>query len=486
MALIVLVSIIALPLNRVLSPTNLVMLYLAAVVVAAVYLGRGPSMLAAILGVLAFDYLCVPPRLSFAVGDSQYLLTFVGLFLVSLVISTLMAQVREQAATAQRREAQAVELYELSRDLAGAATFDAIVEIVLRHVSETFQRLPVLLLPENGTLRVHALVPHSELDPSAVALATWSFEHGQPAGYGTGTSPAADTLYLPLKTVQGVVGVLGLHPVSGTTTMASEQRRLLEVFASQAALALERAQLAEHARQMQLLQATEKLQGALLNSISHELRTPLVSITGAFSALEDDAGSLDETARRSLISEGRAEAERLNRLVGNLLDMTRIEAGALRIREELGDVAEAIGTALERFSERLCGHEVVVAVPADLPLVPMDFVLVVQVLVNLLDNAIKYSPPGSPVSVTAHADQRQVEIAVADRGSGSRARRPAAYLRQVLPRGPAGQCERHGPGPFYQQGNRGSARRSHLGRERACRRAQDHLCVAAAANPPRR
>jgi two-component system sensor histidine kinase KdpD len=224
---------------------------------------------------------------------------------------------------------------------------------------------------------------------------------------------------LPLKTARGVVGVLGVKSLGAADIpLTAEQRRLMEAFASQASLAIERAQLAEAARQTQVLQATEKLQTALLNSISHDLRTPLVSITGALSSLQDQATQLSEADRLSLVDNARGEAERLNRLVGNLLDMTRLEAGALTLRLEPGDVQDLIGTSLEQVDDRLSGRAVTLEVPADLPLVPMDFALMTRVMVNLLDNALKYSPPGSPLEVQARVNEGQLEIQVADRGLG--------------------------------------------------------------------
>ncbi|HEX9116435.1 MAG TPA: ATP-binding protein, partial [Anaerolineae bacterium] len=230
---------------------------------------------------------------------------------------------------------------------------------------------------------------------------------------------AAANRYLPLKTPQGVLGVLGVGTADPAVPLAPEQRRLLDAFAGQAALALERAELAEHARQLEVVQATEKLQGALLNSISHELRTPLVAITGALSSLMDENRHLDDATRRILAADGYQEAERLNRLVGNLLGMTRIEAGALHVHSRPADIQEVIGVALERVSPQLAGRTVEEAIAPNLPAVPMDAALVAQVLVNLLDNATKYSPPGTPIRVTA--DERpagQLRVAVGDAGSG--------------------------------------------------------------------
>lgn len=399
------------------APTNLVMIYLAGVVIAALYLGRGPSLLAAFLSVLAFDFFFVPPQLTLTVDDTEYLLTFLGLFVVSLVISTLAVSARGQAEAARDREAQTATLYAFSSALAAAASLDEIVSQIVTQLGENFSREVVVLLPENQRLTVSGHSPDIHLDDSELAVATWAYQHGEPAGRDTDTLSAAKVRYLPLKTAHGVIGVLGVMPHDSTRHLTPDQRRLMEVYASQAAIAIERAQLVEQTRQTQVLQATEKLQTALLNSISHDLRTPLVSITGALSGLQED-GALNEAARRSLIDTARGEAERLNRLVGNLLDMTRLEAGALRIKQAPCDIQDVIGSALERLGERATDRTVTLNIAPDLPLIPMDFVLIVQVLVNVLDNAIKYSPPGAPIEITASWAGAFAEIAVADRGVG--------------------------------------------------------------------
>jgi two-component system sensor histidine kinase KdpD len=399
------------------APTNLVMIYLTSVVIAALYLGRGPSLLAALLSVLAFDFFFVPPQLTFTVYDTEYLLTFFGLFIVSLVISTLAVRAREQAETARDREAQTATLYAFSSALAAAASQDEIVSPIVMQLGENFSREVVVLLPENQHLTVSGHSPGIHLDDSELAVAAWAYQHGEPAGRDTDTLPAANVRYLPLKTAHGVIGVLGVMPHDSTKHLTPEQRRLMEVYASQAAVAIERAQLVEQTRHTQVLQATEKLQTALLNSISHDLRTPLVSITGVLSSLQDD-GVLDEAARRNLIDTARGEAERLNRLVGNLLDMTRLEAGALRIKQELCDIQDVIGSALERLNDRVGDRPVTFTSVPDLPLIPMDFVLIVQVLTNLLDNAIKYSPPDAPIEINAAYAGAFAEISMADRGTG--------------------------------------------------------------------
>lgn len=418
LALVVAATLLGVSVQTSISPTNLHMIYLVAVVIAAVYLGRGPSIATAVLGVLAMDFFFVPPFLTFAVAKAEDIVTLAGLLIVGIVISTLTTRVREEADAAQRREAQAIELYQFSRDLASAIELEDILRVVVRHVSQSFGREITILLPEGNTLRPWAFSPGMTLDENETALAISVYEHSQSANQGMATYPTRTILYLPLRTGQGVVGILGVKPSDPGVPPASEQRRLLESFATQAALAIERAQLAEQARRAQMLEATEKLQAALLNSISHDLRTPLASITGSLSSLQEDAVQLDGATRQSLLENASAEAERLNHLVGNLLDMTRIEAGAMKVTAELCEVQDVVGSALQQMGDRLEGRVVNADVPANLPLVPMDFVLIVQVLINLLDNALKYSPADQPIEVRAGVTDGCLELQVADRGIG--------------------------------------------------------------------
>ena len=406
----------------VLTPANLVMIYLLAVVVAAVYLGRGPAILASIFSVLAFDFVFVKPLLTFVVEDTQYLLTFAGLLIVGVVISTLTARARDQADAAIQHEKETAALYELSRDLAAARGRDSILQIVTQHVEHTFEREVVIVLPlETGEDRLHVATAsaHLDLPEEELAVADWVYRRGEPAGRNTATLSAARLRYLPLKTARGVIGVLGVAGADEPQRdLLPQQRRLMDAFASQAALALERADLASQAQQAEVLQVTEKLQSALLNSISHELRTPLVSITGALSTLLHDQGRLDAATERSLVENAHEEAQRLNQLVGNLLDMTRMEAGALTVQKELCDVQDVIGAALAQIGTRLHERTVRVDVPIDAPLVPLDFVPIVQVLVNLLDNALKYAPLDQPIDISARFGNGNVGIVVADRGPG--------------------------------------------------------------------
>jgi two-component system sensor histidine kinase KdpD len=400
------------------SPTNLEVVYLLGVVFAAIYLGRGPAILASFLSVLAFDFFFVPPYYTLAVSDTQYLITFFGLLAVGLVISNLTAQVREQAEASQRREAQTAALYELGRDLTIVVGLEAVTQAIIFQIGKVFSREVAIFLPEGPDLKVFAASPGLTITPVEMGAAAWAFEHGLPAGRATENMAFAEIRCQPLKTTHGVIGVLGVKPFNPQNYLTSDQRRLLDAFANQVALAIERARLLEQARQAELLKATEQLQTALLNSISHDLRTPLVSITGALSSLQEDNQLLDEETRGSLVETARDEADRLNRLVGNLLDMTRLEAGAMHIHHEVCDLQDLVGSALAQFGTRLVDRPVQVIVPEDLPLVPLDFVLIGQVLFNVLDNAFKYSPPGSPVEISVQAAGAYAEITVADRGIG--------------------------------------------------------------------
>jgi two-component system sensor histidine kinase KdpD len=421
------------------SPTNLVMIYLLSVVIAAVRYGRGPSILVSVLGVVAFDLFFVPPYYTFGVANAEYLLTFSGLLIVGLVISQLTAKANERAETARQRANETTALLNLSRDLSIASDWQDIIQAVIRNVEQTFEREVVVYLPDSET--EDELIPYTKhdqriLDEKETAVAMWVFQHGQPAGRDTDTLPASAAQYLPMRTSQGVVGVLGVFPSAADSRIILEegwrgsslppkpspssvpQQHLLEAFAGQAALALERVRLADETRKAQLLQETEKLQTALLNSISHDLRTPLVAITGALSSLDEMEDGLTFEARKSLIVNAREEADRLNRLVGNLLEMTRIDAGAIRLIREPCELQDLVGSALELFAERAKDRPIQIDIPPDLPLIPLDYVLMVHVLSNIIDNALKYSPAGSPIEIKADLEDDQVVLEVTDHGLG--------------------------------------------------------------------
>jgi two-component system sensor histidine kinase KdpD len=403
---------------RFLTPTNMIMFYLLAVVVASLRLGFRPALLTALLSVLAFDFFCIPPYYSFAVSDTQYLITFAGLLTVGAVISTLVARARVQTETLRTREAQTTNLYALSRELASAVSLNDILNTVIRHVSDTLPGQVAIFIPEGESLTLGAGSPGISLGEKERSVALWAFRNGQMAGRGTETLSSSEFLYLPLQTGARVVGIMGIKMEHAGEELAPERRRLLEAFSNQAALAIERAYLAQEAERAQLLQATERLERSLLNSISHDLRTPLSSIMGTLSSLRDEGNVPGDESRRELIDLACEEAERMNRFVGNLLDITRLEAGVLKIKKELYDLQDLLGSCLGSLESRLKGRKIKIQIPPDLPLIPMDSVLMAQVLINLLENALKYSPPEGMIEVAGRLGENRVEIEVSDQGPG--------------------------------------------------------------------
>ena len=426
--LVVLATLIALPLRPVIEPANMAMLYLLVVIISAVALGRAPAILASLLGVIAFDLFYVPPYYNLEVADVQSLLTFAALLSVGLLISALTVRAREQARAAQRREAQTAVLYQLSRDLAAAAEINGVAQAVITHTQKiSGGEAAIFVYKENGLRLISASrgFPLDEEEHNTVGWAPYREENDD---HNAELPSRSGAIYLLLRTAQRVVGVLGVVPESQDQELDPERRHLLESLASQAALAVERSLLAEEARQAHLLQETEKLQSALLNSISHDLRTPLATITGALSSLQDDSDLLTPQARQQLVASAYAEAERLNRLLGNLLDMSRLESGAMHINRELAEAEDLTGAALAQLSNRLQQRQVLIDIPAGLPPVPVDFVLMVQALVNLIDNAHKYSPPQSPIEIRARRSDEELWLEIADQGPGI----PPDHLERIF------------------------------------------------------
>ncbi len=418
MILVVVATFVCVPLRGILEPANMVMAYLLAVVIASLRLGLKPAILTAFLGVLAFDFFVVPPRLTFAVSDTQYLITFAALFAVGVIISSLVSKVRERAEALREREAQTNSLYYLTRDLASAATMDAVMEAVVRNVGETLHAGIMVLLPDGESLKVAAAGAGVAAAEKELAVADWAFRNRRPAGRGTETLGSAEFLNLPLQASGGVLGILGIKLEDEGGYRMSRIRRLLDAFAGQTAMAMERILLSRKAEEAQLLEARESLERALLNSISHDLRTPLVSITGALDMLRDEGHELGEGARRLMLETASEEAARLNRFVGNLLDISRLEAGVLRVKKEPCDIQDLVGCAIVALEQRIGARNIVVHLKPDLPFVPLDMALMTQVLVNLLDNSLKYSPPDSGIEISAGTAGALLVLEVSDRGSG--------------------------------------------------------------------
>ncbi|HZY43297.1 MAG TPA: sensor histidine kinase KdpD [Anaerolineae bacterium] len=405
-------------LQPLLDPLNLVMIYLLGVVLTAVRYGRGPSILATILSVAAFDFFFVPPFLTFAVSDTQYIITFGVMLVTALIISNLTWRTRQQAEAARHRERRTAALYAMGRELVSMRGIQNLASAALRHVNEVFNCQVIILLPDaNGEMTSPVLPTNFAIDVKEQSVAQWVFDRSQMAGKDTDTLPSATALYLPMIASRGTIGVLGVRTIDKLNLSEPEQLHTLEAFASQAALAIERARLSDEAEQAKIQVETERLRNSLLSSVSHDLRTPLASISGAASSLLE-ADLLDAETRRDLAEAIYEEASRLDRLVRNLLDMTRLESGAIKLQKEWQPLEEVIGVVLARLADQLKDRSVSTHLPIDLPLVPLDGVLIEQVLLNLLENAIKYTPAGSPIDLSAWADHDQVTIEIADRGPG--------------------------------------------------------------------
>jgi two-component system sensor histidine kinase KdpD len=399
---------------------DVVMIYLLGVVLVAMRLSYAASLLAAVLSVVAFDFFFVPPFLSFAVTDLSHAATFAVLFVVAFIVSSLTKRVREQADSARERERRTASLYAISREVGLTHSRAQLLETAARNLRDVFSVKVAVLLPADGGMLEPALADEGTLaaGDKDIGVAEWTWLHQQPAGAGTDTLPLARALFLPLRGARGRVGVLALYASAQSRLGEPEERHLLSAFAGLIGSALERTQLAEEARRATLRAETEQLRNSLLSSVSHDLRTPLAVVTGATSALLEDGAAHDAASRRELLETAHQEAQRLNRLVRNLLDMTRLEAGALKVHKEPQPIEEVIGAALNRMEDRLRGREVNTAVPRNLPLVPFDPALIEQVLINLLENATKYTPAGSPIDVSAHCSEGEIVVEVADRGPG--------------------------------------------------------------------
>jgi two-component system sensor histidine kinase KdpD len=373
-----------------------------------------------VLNIACFNFFFVPPRLTFAVSDVQYLVTFAVMLAVALTIATLAANVRQQTRVAGARERRTAMLYAMSRELAAARGIDAMRELAVKHVAETFAGKVVVLLPN----RVNHFDPvAARADPRIyespdVSIAQWVYDKGEPAGLGTDTLPGAPALYLPLLGAERPLGVLAVLPSNRRRVLLPEQRHLLETFAGQVALAIERTQLAEAAEIARVAAETETLRNTLLASISHDIRTPLAVIAGASSALSDARLQLDEATRSRLARSIEAKARDVSELVSNVLDLMRFGAGRIPLRRDWETVDDLVGVALTRLEGRLHEHVVTVALPDDLPAVFVDAGLMIQVLANLLDNAVRHTPPGTHVAIRAQVHDGDLEIAVEDDGAG--------------------------------------------------------------------
>ncbi|MEJ0035476.1 MAG: sensor histidine kinase KdpD [Gammaproteobacteria bacterium] len=411
---------IALIANPYFEQVNIAMMYLLGVVVVGLRFGRGPSVLTALANVAVFDFYFVPPRHSFAVSDAQYLVTFGVMLTVALVTANLMASIRQQTRVAGARERRTALLYAMSRELAATRGSSNMALVAVRHVAEVFQSQAVVLLPdESGKLRWPRDPPLEQSYRRAdLAVAQWVADHGQRAGLGTDTLAASPGLYVPLGDQARAPGVLAVLPSNPRRVLLPEQRHLLETFAGQIGLALERARLAEEAEAARVAAEGESLRNTLLASISHDLRTPLAVIAGAGSTLAEHGETLDAPTRLRLARSVEAKAREMSGLVSNVLDLMRFESGKVELRRDWQTLDDLVGTALREMTERLADHPVEVRFAQDLPPVHVDANLIVQVLANLLDNVAKYTPPGTRAMVGATQDGDFLRVFVDDEGPG--------------------------------------------------------------------
>jgi len=401
-----------------LSTIDAAMLYLLGVVVAASRYRQGPATLTSLLSIALFDFFFVQPYYTFSFHDASYGLTFTVMLLVALVMSRLTARIRSQAEASRERERRTATLYAMSRDLSSARRSDELEAIILKHVHDTFAADIVLLVPDASGRLQPVEPPAYPIDDREIGVAQWTYDQRQPAGHGTSTLPAAVALYVPLAVSDRSVGVIGIRPTERHQFRDPGQRRLLEALAGQAAVAFERLTLAERSRRTEVAVEAERLRATLLSSLSHDLRTPLAAIEGAGTTLLQADGPSDAGARRELAGTIVQESQRMNRLVANLLDMVRVETGALEVQREWQPLSDVAGVALIRTEEQLEGRRVTTDFPPTLPLVPVDEVLLEQVFVNLLENTAKHTPPGTPVDIIAEEGTGEVIVTVADRGPG--------------------------------------------------------------------
>jgi len=397
------------------------LVFLTAVLATAIAWGLLPSLFACVLSVLAYNFFFLPPLYTFTVRDPENVLALFFFLIVAVIVSNLTARTRTQVFTARSQAKTTAELYAFSRKVAGIGALDDLLWATAYQITSMLNVRTVLLTPvkEGEGLEVASgYPPEDHLDDADMAAARWTWEHNRAAGRGADTLPGGKRLFLPLRTGSGPVGVIGIDRDTPGPLLTPDERRLLDALCDQAAVAIERISLAKGLDEARVLAETERLRAALLTSISHDLRTPLASILGTVSSLRSFPEKYNAVDREELLATLQDEAERLNRFVSNLLDMTRLESGAIELKLDLLDVGEIIGSALQRAGNVLAAHRVEVNIEPNLPMLRLDAVLFEQVLFNLLDNAAKYSPAGSNIEVRATRDGELVEIEVVDEGPG--------------------------------------------------------------------
>ncbi|NPV90154.1 MAG: sensor histidine kinase KdpD [Firmicutes bacterium] len=410
---------------------NVAMLYLLPVLLSAVSWGLSPGVFASVLGILAFDYLFVPPTLRLTVADLRHLISFSIFLLVALLTGSISTRLRQQVSLSKQRESRMAAIQELSREITVEVDLKRLLNTAAKSIAQSMEGQVVIFLPDKeDALNITASTASRHevfLDEKEKAVVKWVFEQGQVAGWGTETLAGSNGIYVPLVAESRAIGVLGVWPFDTGQPLSNEKRLLLDALGSFTAMAINRVQLGEKAKESQLLADSERLRNALLNSISHELRTPLTSITGAVTGLLEEGEVYPPEARRDLLKSIKQGAVRMERVVNNLLDMARLESGFLKLNRDWCDIQDIIGVAVRRL-EALRQWPLRIDIEPNLPLLYVDFVLIEQVIVNLLDNAVKYSERVDEITVSARRVEGMVEIRTADRGSGI----PGDQLEQVF------------------------------------------------------
>ena len=410
------VTLAAAPLFHYLDQANLVMLFLLAVVGVAVRCGRGPAVLAAILNVTAFNFFFVEPHFAFALQDLQSILTFLVMLGVGLIVGQLTARLRYQAQVAHVREERAYCLYEISRELSGALAVEQVIDISQRGIETSLPVKAGLLLPDDHNRIQPPLMQTDGLNVD-LAIAQWCFDHTTPAGPGTDTLPAATLLYLPLKAPLRTRGVLAVAPKEREPLLIPEQRRLLDTFAVLIAIALERVHFALVAGDTLVKIETERQRNSLLAALSHDLRTPITALMGLAETLALEL-TAEQSPHHASLDAIRQQAVRIALLAENLLEMARLQVNGIRLRKDWQSLEELVGSAVRMLDQHLRHHPLRLALDPDLPLINCDPVLIERVLVNLLENAAKYTPPGTVIGVTALVTVAQLNVEVWDEGPG--------------------------------------------------------------------
>ena len=426
-AAVLVANLVAAVLDRTVAGTNLAMVFLLAVLLTGLSSGFGAAVLAAALAAVSYNFFFLEPRLSFVIGHASDLFTFAVFFVVAMLAGSLAGRMRDQARATSRRAAAIGSLLTASRTLSAVATRAEAATALAEQTAAATGSVALVLLSESGEIRPAAGSPQIKpLSTGAMAAARWAWEKGEPAGVGTGTLPQVGWTFWPLQGLRARTGVAGIE--AGRTPVGPDEERMLLALLDQGAVGLERAELASASAEAKALRRSDQLRAALLNSISHDLRTPLSTVLGAASTLLDYGEGMKSAIRQDLLISIREEADRLNRYVGDLLDMTRLEGGALTTRVQPTDVRDVLGAALDRVERRLGGRTVLRDFPAELSTIPADPLLLEQAVVNVLENAILYSPDDTAIEVAAYEDRSNVVISIEDEGQGI----PTAELERVF------------------------------------------------------